>query len=100
MNVKIKEVQFQRNGISGEPFHAVWFTLREEGKTHNLIAVLSDNKGGCFVIDPLAPESHWRGDNFEPDMRYAIVSWYGKKYSLVYTEAKKQLNDGLRVAVY
>ena len=101
MDLKIKSVQFQRNGICGEPFHAVWFSFTDKGREENLIATLTDHKYGCLIIDPLVPESHWRGDHFERDLREAIVHWYSERFSISTLEyARAELNDRLTEKVY
>ena len=106
MNLKIKSVQFQRNGISGEPFYAVWFSFKEEEKEYNLIATVTDTKGGSHVVDPNNPGSKWKGDNFEPELRQAIIRDYISNVSdkhgtkMTITQAKEELNDGLKERVY
>lgn len=96
MKTKIDTIEFQRNGVMGEPFYAVWFTYEKQ----KLIAVVTQEAGGCHVIDPLKPENHFRGDHFEKDIRYAIQYWCSLKYGITLDQARIELNDGLQKAVY
>lgn len=97
MHIKIKTIEFQRNGVRGEPFYAVWFTDDEK---QELIAIITDVKGGCHVIDPLVPENHFRGDNYEWDIRYGVVQWYSLKYEISIERSREELNDGLHKRVW
>ena len=92
-NIKIDGISYQRNGISGEGFYQVFFRFSEKGiAERNLIAVLTGDKTYCFVIDPLDIEDHWRGDNFESDLRKSIVNYYAKKYDCSYEEKREHMN--------
>ena len=93
MNIKIDGIDFQRNGISGQGFYQVFFRYSEKGiPEKNLIGILTDDKTYCFVVDPSDIESHWRGDNFESELRKAIVNHYAKKYGRSYEEQITVLN--------
>ncbi len=94
MDIKINGVDFQRNGIGGDPFYQVFFTYKERGMIPiDLIAVLTDQKTQCFVIDPKEIQNHWRGDRFEKELRMAIINHYAKKYDRTYEEEQKILNN-------
>ena len=96
MDIKNARVTFHRNGVSGEPFHAVSFSHEHE----NLIATVTDEKGGCHVINPENLGMCYRGDNFERDLRDAIIKWYSGTYGVTLVRARDELNDGLTVKVF
>lgn len=81
--MKINEVHYHRNGISGEPFHVVKFT---EKKTNFIGVVFPLDDGdtwngrvAVFDLDLLAQgniafgENSWRGDTYESALRQAIT---------------------------
>lgn len=96
VELKIGEIYFHRNGVGGEPFHVV--TFRHDNR--DLIATLTDTKGGCHVIDPKDPEFMWRGDNFEKSLRHWTIDWYAGKWNKTLIQARDELNDGLTEKVY
>ena len=93
MNIKVDGIDFQRNGISGEGFYQVFFRYSDKGiPERKLIGVITGDKTYCFVIDPSDIENHWRGDNFESDLRKSIVNHYAKKYGRSYEEEREIMN--------
>jgi hypothetical protein len=81
MNLKIKQVSYHRNGVSGEGFHAVLFDWKDEGKLHHMVGTVFDGAGQCAVYDvqelekgniAFACGNSWRGDHFEGELREAI----------------------------
>lgn len=75
----IKNYASHRNGVGGDFFECVWFTLTEDGQSTDLIAVISADEREratrdeweqwrCYVIDPTDPENKWRGDNIGADL--------------------------------
>jgi hypothetical protein len=93
MNIKIDGIAYQRNGISGEPFYQVFFRYSEKGmEERKLIAVLTDRKKHCFVIDPSDIQNHWRGDHFERDLRDAIINDFAKRHERSYAEERDIMN--------
>lgn len=60
MNIKIKQIRFNRNGISGEGFYAVWFNCDGE----DLLATINSEADTttCRVLDPANPAKAYRGD--------------------------------------
>jgi len=66
---QVQRVIFHRNGISGQPFHSVYFTFDFEGSWPQMVAIVPNDSNGnagieCFVINLNDPTSCWRGDNF------------------------------------
>jgi hypothetical protein len=86
INLTNINVNYHRNGISGEGFVAIHFAMIGEGSENEydgkLIAVVVPHDDGatdeckcngmCFVVKPTRPELCYRGDHFEPDMRLII----------------------------
>lgn len=68
---EVLEVDYQRNGISGEGFHVVRFRFQD----HELLGVVFDEPKHVAVIDPTDLASHWRGDNFEAGLRQVYTTW-------------------------
>lgn len=90
MKIKLNAQEYHRNGVGGEGFHTVAFTLTEDGASAELIAVLPSalryypmNEGGipCYIINPNDPlESKWRGDRLLMDLLEAGVwSWIDRE---------------------
>ena len=86
--IKVTETAYHRNGVSGEGFYIITFKWKPEGeKPRNMVAVLFDEPGQCAVQDidetakgniTFGQGNSWRGDDFEPAMRKAIVK-YGEE---------------------
>lgn len=80
--LKIQEIQFHRNGVSGSGFHAVRFAVtsgpvEERG---NFLATVFEGRGDVAVInlDKIAEYgvslgNKWRGDYYESAIREAIT---------------------------
>ena len=85
MNLKIEQIDFHHNGVSGVPFHAVLF--RDVAKKQNMVAIVLEQEtvGGLIpvfvfnrdmLVDPEAGvtfgKNSWRGDYYAPQLREAI----------------------------
>ena len=78
MSIKLNTQEYHRNGVGGEGFYTVAFTLTEYNETTELIAVIPSalrdydlNDGGipCYIINPANPlTSKWRGDSILSDL--------------------------------
>lgn len=88
--IKIRAIALHRNGITGEPFHAVLFD--EDKHAHSddqgrKVAVVFDEPDYCAVLDVamLAAgniafgSNSWRGDEYEPHLRKAIQQQQGRQ---------------------
>lgn len=88
MKIKIKTLQFQRNGVSGEPFYHLFFSGRGDGEqiknglaTFNVLEIEEPNEGyrnkveynTCRVVDLDNPALSWRGDNLAYDINNALL---------------------------
>jgi hypothetical protein len=79
--IKIQEIAFHRNGVSGNSFHAVRFTVTSGGPNErgNFLATVFESEGDIAVInlDKIAElgvghGNKWRGDYYETQIRTAI----------------------------
>lgn len=78
MKLRIENIQYHRNGISGAPFHVLIFRDPEAGR---MLGIVFDGQHHVAVLnlDKLAlgniafGENSWRGDQYEPHLRKAIV---------------------------
>jgi hypothetical protein len=105
--MKIVNVQHHRNGVAGIGFYAVHFQDKAHkdmsGATKDFVAVLFSSEDGedsitvsgkCAVLNVgLLPDvtfsvNSWRGDHFEPDLRWAIRD-YEKKLDAKYATPKE-----------
>lgn len=80
--LKIQEIQFHRNGVSGSGFHAVRFAVttgpaEEHG---NFLATVFEGPGDIAVINldkiseyGVSLGNKWRGDHYERAIREAIT---------------------------
>jgi len=83
MNLEILDISFHRNGIGGAPFHAALF---HDGDSLKL-GVIFDAEAHCAVLDLellLAKDiafgtNSWRGDRYEPLLRYAVANHVATK---------------------
>lgn len=81
--IKVQEVAYHRNGISGEGFHAVRFQWNAGEGVENFVATVFDGSGRCAVLslDRIAGDgvafgtNSWRGDAVEPELRLAIKNY-------------------------
>lgn len=77
MKLAITQIKFHRNGISGEPFHAVRFNDPNEGE---MLGIVFEAKShvAVFNLERLASgdigfkANCWRGDVYEPHLRKAL----------------------------
>ncbi len=93
---KVKNIDYHRNGISGEGFHVITFSGTGYSETsENMVAIVFPEPGHVAVLDlvlALAGDigfyrkadgtfaaNAWRGDNFEPELRQAIETWQKAK---------------------
>ena len=81
MKLKIENIQFHRNGISGAPFHVVLFRDFGDQGSHK-VGIVFDAEYHVAVLDVAKLASgdiafasnSWRGDCYEPHLRNAIQS--------------------------
>ena len=79
MKLKIKEIAYHRNGVSGAGFHAVLFQDKENKA--DMVGIVFDEPGCVAILDTnlLAAgnikfgENSWRGDHYEKDLREAVA---------------------------
>ncbi|KKN15328.1 hypothetical protein LCGC14_0987270 [marine sediment metagenome] len=80
---KIEEIEYHRNGVSGEGFHVVTFQQHPERTKmvgivflgRDRVAVFDRELLGRGVIQIGLPDdggNSWHGDQFEPELRAAI----------------------------
>ena len=86
MNLKVTDIAYHRNGVSGAGFCVLRFVDWAEDlrRRENYLAIVFEEPGHCAVLslDRLPVSgidfglgNSWRGDIFEPELRKAI-----KKY--------------------
>jgi len=68
---RVLEVDYQRNGVSGEGFHVVKFT----DARGTFIGIIFEASKTVAVVNPLDLHDHWRGDSFEPGLRAVVANW-------------------------
>jgi len=82
MKLKIIDIAFHRNGISGAPFHVVLFDDRcNDGR--RMMAIVFEADGQCAVLDvaKLAAgdiafgSNSWRGAEYQWRLRKAIRAY-------------------------
>lgn len=87
--IKVDEVSFHRNGVSGEGFHAVLFRERDGRHWRKFLATVFADRGVLSVIClDMLPEhgvnsvfNAWRGDYYEGDLRQHIARWEAARTS-------------------
>jgi hypothetical protein len=80
--MKVKQIEYHRNGVSGNGFFVVKFSDFED-KQRNFIGIVFDEPGDCAVFDAdlLAEgnitfgQNSWRGGRFESRLRKAIEEY-------------------------
>lgn len=78
--MKIKQVNYHRNGVAGNGFAVALFTERDGRQTRNMVGVVFAERGNVavFDVDLLAAgnivngENSWRGDEYESKLRAAL----------------------------
>lgn len=78
MKLRVIHVARHRNGVAGEPFEVILFAERDSARK---VAILFEESGRCAVLDvgllargDIAFGSNsWRGDEYEPCLRRAIL---------------------------
>lgn len=103
-NYTITDIQYQRNGSSGEGFFsvAVDYSDTPRGQKTHLIAIMPqkyDEGTGTYrcepaytyVIDPLDLASGWRGDNFGLALCEVVDENSNAAFPDLYPEARKVL---------
>ena len=72
IRIKVKAVDYQRNGCSGAGFHIVHFA--HEGD--EMVGIVFEKPKHVAVITPWSGKEwiqlHWRGDYFEDALREAV----------------------------
>jgi len=69
--IHVSDIDWHRNGISGEGFHVVQFIY--EG--HALVATVFPKDHFVAVVEPANMEQHYRGDCFERALRVACTAY-------------------------
>jgi hypothetical protein len=67
MRIKINDCDWHRNGVSGEPFYFVDFTMWEDDDEVDLVAVVTERES--FVVNPENIFEHFRGDEIGDRLR-------------------------------
>jgi hypothetical protein len=65
---KILQVDYHRNGVSGEGFHVVQFVSDKK----NMVGIVFGQDSMCAVLEVGNLNNKWRGDCFEGELRDAI----------------------------
>jgi hypothetical protein len=81
MKLTIIDIAHHRNGISGAPFDVALFEDHDAAEGSRKVAILFEQPYHCAVldVDKLATgdiafgSNSWRGDQYEPQLRKAIV---------------------------
>lgn len=94
MKIDNPRVRYHRNGCTGEGFHTVSFTQGRGRDRRWLRAVLFEERGYCAVMDLNDAGSRFRGDEYEPALRYAIAA--AANDPLTYDYDAPVLDGGLR----
>lgn len=89
--MEIIEIDFHRNGVSGESFYAVLFKYKANKGEETFLASVFEESGYCSVISLDRIEKYgirfgnnsWRGDHFETDLRKAIEEYRKKLYEKI-----------------
>lgn len=85
--IKVLEVDYHRNGISGIGFNVVRFT-DSASAPGEFVAVLFPEAGACAVLNvPMLAQGNiafgegnsWRGDHFEGALREVIKQYYAQE---------------------
>ena len=106
IDVSVKEIEYHRNGISGNGFHVIKFNCKEDGKNLHMVGILFEEQGSCAVFDQdllgqgniKFGENSWRGDVYEDKLRKAIKDMYDeqdRKYALEHPKNHPTLEDML-----
>jgi hypothetical protein len=78
MRIRVDEIAYHRNGVTGAGFHVILFHQR--GLSCEMMAVVFEAPGHVAVFDKdvlnddvvAFGENSWHGDEFESDLRKAI----------------------------
>jgi len=79
MKLRIENIQYHRNGVSGAPFHVLLFRNPDEGRMLGIVFQQRYHVA-VFNLDKLALGdiafglNSWRGDQYEPHLRKAIAT--------------------------
>jgi len=81
--IKVTDIAYHRNGVSGNGFHVVTFINKDGNKNMHMVAILFENRFDIAVLNTdllsagviSSGENAWRGDNFEPELRSEIKKW-------------------------
>ena len=87
MNIKVKKIASHRNGVSGEGFYVILFTIKNGRKNRNMVATIFQGRGHVAILDvdetkagniEFGMGNSWRGDDFEIELQDALVAQYGE----------------------
>ena len=87
--IKVRTIDYHRNGVGGAPFYLVIFDEDKSADPDDQgrkVAIVFELPDHCAVLDirKLAAgdsafgSNSWRGDEYEPHLRKAILSHQGK----------------------
>jgi hypothetical protein len=79
--IKVFDVAYHRNGVSGNGFHVVLFADTERATNPTLVGIVFQERGNCAVLDigKLASgdiafgSNSYRGHVYEAALRFAIA---------------------------
>lgn len=94
--VEILSVESNRNGVGGEPFWSIRFTLSDQtlvgiipysglvfDDDYSHILGIRKADTPCFVVNPDDLTSHWRGDDISEALIEAVIEQHEKNAVLV-----------------
>jgi len=91
--IVVKKIEYNRNGVSGEPFFSVRFTYQDDGvytkgTKFNLIGIiaeddvdLEDGYKRFYVVSPKNISDNWRGDQLAGNVIEEIKKYIKQKYA-------------------
>lgn len=86
--MKLKTLNYQRNGICGNPFYTATFNKLNDGLKGNFVATFETDENdkkvdgnSCRVIDIDKPFSAWRGDRIASEIQDVLKD--GSFYDLL-----------------
>lgn len=104
IEVKPKELHYQRNGICGIGFYSMvfeWKDRSEYSQGKDFIATFETDENdkevkieSCRVIDPKNHIASWRGDNFGIGINEVLQELKTKHAHLYIYDLKKIINGG------
>lgn len=81
--MRIEKIASHRNGICGSPFHVIIF---DDGDVGRMLGIVFEQESSVavFNLDKLTQgdiafgSNSWRGDQYEPYLREAVVKYRGE----------------------